>query len=63
MSTQLWTVAEAAERLHISANALRGFIAGGELRFVDVGSPRRPRLRIRDEDLTELIEARTRKAS
>jgi excisionase family DNA binding protein len=63
VNTQLWTVAEAAGQLRISRTALYGLIAAGALPVVNVGTPRRSRSRIRDEDLAAFIESRTRLAS
>jgi excisionase family DNA binding protein len=61
--TQLWTVEEAAERLRVSRTSVYGFISSGELRVSDMGTPKRPRIRVRDEDLGDFIEKRSRKAS
>lgn len=65
MSTQLLTVHEAAERLRCSDMTVYRLIADGSLRAVDMrpAGSRRSKTRVRDDDLAEFIDARTRTAS
>lgn len=62
MSPRLYKIAEAGERLGCSENGVYRLIAGGQLRAVDIAPPgsRRSKTRIRDDDLAEFIERRTR---
>ncbi len=63
MSTpRLLKPAEAGEVLGVHADTIRRMVAHGTLRSVDVGSPGFPRLRIREDDLHEYIDDRTRAA-
>lgn len=56
----LLTVKEAGERLGIGRNAVYTLINSGELRVVNVaGHGKRPRLRVRDDDLQRFIDANT----
>jgi excisionase family DNA binding protein len=64
VSTKLLTIPETADELGISPNTVYKMIACGDLRAVDMAVPgaRRPKTRIRLEDLESFIEARTREA-
>jgi excisionase family DNA binding protein len=57
----LKTPAQAARRLNISIRTLRGLIASGELRYVNVGrGKQREKIMFTDNDLNDLIASRTR---
>jgi excisionase family DNA binding protein len=57
----LKTPAQAARRLNISIRTLRGLIASGELRYVNVGrGKQREKVMFTDSDLDDLIASRTR---
>ena len=62
MSTKLLTIPETADELGISPNTVYKMIACGDLRAVDMAVPgaRRPKTRVREEDLVSFIESRTR---
>lgn len=55
---EIFTVAEAAQRLRVSKGVLYQAVAGGELRAIRIGgaSSRRPAIRIRCSDLEAFIE-------
>jgi excisionase family DNA binding protein len=59
---KLLTVPQAASELGIAPNTLFKMIAAGELRVVDMASPgsKRPKSRVRADDLQAFIESRTR---
>jgi excisionase family DNA binding protein len=55
----LLTLAEAAARLHVTAEKVRTYVRDGELQYINVGHGRkRPRYRFSDTDIDELIEKR-----
>lgn len=60
-SLMLYTPAEAGERLRASESHVYRLIADGDLRAVDIAQPgsRRPKTRVRSDDLDAYIEART----
>lgn len=60
-SLTLYTPAEAGERLRASESHVYRLIADGNLRAVDIAQPgsRRPKTRVRSDDLDAYIEART----
>lgn len=61
---QLHSIPAAAERLGCSDMHVYRLIASGELRAVDVRQPgsRKPKTRIRSDDIDAYIEQRTRQA-
>ena len=61
-SIVLFTPGEAAGRLSCSENHVYRLIARGALRAVDIAQPgsRKPKTRVRSDDLGAYIEARTR---
>jgi excisionase family DNA binding protein len=64
-TTQLLTIPEAAALLRCGKTHMYELIAAGQLRVVDmraVGS-KRPKSRIREDDLATFIESRTRTVS
>lgn len=64
MTTELFTVPEAAERLKISRNGVYRLISLGQLRAVDVSvTGKGSKTRIRSDDLQAYIDANTREAS
>jgi len=58
----LLTPAEAAERIRASESHVYRLIADGKLRAVDIAQPgsRKPKTRVRSDDLDAYIEASTR---
>jgi len=64
---RLLTLAETGERIGVSARTVQRLISSGELRAVDVaatkGDGSRARLRVREDDLTKWINARTAKSA
>ncbi|MEV4181686.1 helix-turn-helix domain-containing protein [Streptosporangium canum] len=58
---RLLTVPEAAEQLRLSERQVYRLIGDGELRVVDVSRPgsRRSKTRVRSDDLTDYINAKT----
>lgn len=64
MSTQLLTPEEAGDRLGVTAKSIYRLIALGELRAVEVKvSGTRSKTRVRDDDLQDFIDRRTRDAA
>ena len=63
-TTRLFTIPQAAEQLGVSENHVYRLIASGVLRAVDVRQPgsRRPKTRVREDDLAAFIDAHTRDA-
>lgn len=59
MSTRLYTTAEAGKRLGVSAVTVWRWINLGRIRAVELGTPDKPKLRIRDDDLQQFIDDRT----
>jgi excisionase family DNA binding protein len=60
----LRTPAEAARKLRCSVKTLRGHVASGALRYIQIGhGTRRPRRRFTDADLDEFVANQTRKDS
>ena len=59
---RLYTPRQAGERLGVSHDVIDRWIRDGEIPFVDVGTPRARRARIREADLVALIEKRTHTA-
>jgi excisionase family DNA binding protein len=59
LAGKLLTVPDAADILGISPDALRRCISAGEVQYVNVGSTRRPRIRITPAALEAFIEKRT----
>lgn len=60
MSIQLYTVVEAGRRLSVSRSSAYRLVRDGELPVVDVAATgSKPKLRVRDDHLAELIERRT----
>src|SRR5262245_21505280 len=58
----LLTTGQAAAKLGISTKTLSGHVASGALRYVIIGhGTRRPRKMFTDVDLSEFIQAQTRK--
>lgn len=56
----LYRIPEAAELLGVTSNTVYRLIAAGQLRAVDVdASGRRPRTRVRHDDLQAFVDART----
>lgn len=56
----LYTVREAGEQLGIGRNAVYTLINTGELRVVNVaGAGKRPKLRVRADDLQRFVDANT----
>jgi excisionase family DNA binding protein len=63
LSVTLLTPAQAGERLGVSRSAIYRYVERGWLRGVYIGlGQQRDRLRLRDDDLDEFIETRTRTA-
>jgi excisionase family DNA binding protein len=62
VSTKLLTIPETGRELGISPTTVYKMIACGDLRAVDMSVPgaRKPKTRIRQEDLESFINARTR---
>jgi excisionase family DNA binding protein len=62
VSTKLLTIPETADELGISPNTVYKMIACGDLRAVDMAVPgaKKPKTRVRHEDLEAFIDARTR---
>lgn len=62
--TQLLTITAAAERLSCSRGHVYNLIAAGALRAVEIAVPRRkrPKTRVREEDLQAFIDEHTRVA-
>lgn len=60
-ATQLHTTAEAGEILGVTSVTVWRWINAGRLRAVDLAmaTERKPKLRIRDDDLQQFIEDRT----
>lgn len=59
-ATRLYTIPETAARLGIERNTVYRLINAGALRGVNIAaSGSKSRLRIREDDLAEFIEART----
>lgn len=56
---QLLTIPEAAKALGCSENHIYRLVGRGELRTVDVGNGRRPKSRIRTDDLADFIDRHT----
>lgn len=58
----LYTPAEAADRIRASESHVYRLIAEGKLRAVDIAQPgsRKPKTRVRSDDLDAYIEASTR---
>lgn len=64
MSVQLHTPEQAGEVLGVTAKSVYRLIALGELRAVDVAvSGTRSKTRVRDDDLQDFINLRTRQAT
>jgi excisionase family DNA binding protein len=58
----LFDVKQAARKLGISEDQVRGFVEAGELQFINLGlGKKRPRMRFTEADLDDLIERRRRK--
>lgn len=55
-AVRLFTPAEAGAILRVSADVVRRRVNSGELRGVDVGTEKYPRMRIREDDLAEYID-------
>lgn len=61
--TQLLSIPNAAARLDCSASHVYNLIAAGKLRAVEIkATGKRPKTRVREEDLEAFIEAQTREA-
>ena len=61
--TQLLTLPQAGERLGCSRTHIYRLIAAGKLRAVEIKAlGKRPKTRVREEDLEAFIEAHTRTA-
>jgi excisionase family DNA binding protein len=56
---QLLSIPEAAKALRCSENHVYRLVGRGELRTVDVGNGRRPKSRIRSDDLQTFIDRHT----
>ena len=62
VDAKLFDLKHAARTLGITEDQTRGLIQDGELHFIDVGrGKKRPRIRLTEADLDELIERRRRK--
>jgi excisionase family DNA binding protein len=62
MSTPLRSPQSAAERLGVSVKTLNGYVADGELRYINVGrGTKKVRRRFTDEDLDDLIQRRAQR--
>lgn len=60
----LYDLRGAAERLNVTADQLRAFVASGQLKFINVGlGAKRPRYRFAEGDLAELISKLTSQES
>jgi excisionase family DNA binding protein len=61
-SVTLYTPAEAGDRIRASESHVYRLIADGRLRVVDIAQPgsRKPKTRVRSDDLEAYIEASTR---
>lgn len=61
-SVVLFTPAEAGDRIRASESHIYRLIADGKLRAVDIAQPgsRKPKTRVRSDDLEAYIEAATR---
>lgn len=64
-SLVLYTPAEAGERIRASESHIYRLIADGALRAVDIAQPgsRKPKTRVRSDDLDQYIEQSTRETS
>lgn len=62
VTTKLYTTAELAEVLRESERTTLRRITRGEIESVDVGTDRRPRLRVTQAELDAFLERRTRAA-
>lgn len=62
MTPLLYTMPEAAEQLGCCENHVRNLIASGQLRAVDIAKKgaRRPKTRVRRDDLEAYIDRHTR---
>lgn len=61
LAPQLLTIPQTAQRLGLGRTAVYQLIATGELRSVDLGHGR-SKTRIREDDLLDFVEKRTRAA-
>jgi len=59
---RLYTPKQAGKLLGVSHDVIDRWIRNGEIAFVDVGTPKFRRARIREDDLLALIEKRTHRA-
>jgi excisionase family DNA binding protein len=58
-NAKLFDLKQAARKLGISEDQLRGFVKAGELRFINLGlGKKRPRMRFTQTDLDDFIERR-----
>jgi excisionase family DNA binding protein len=66
LAPKLLSTKEAAERLGVATNTILRMVRDGELRVVNLGRkgerPPRARIRIREDDLAAVIDARTYRA-
>jgi excisionase family DNA binding protein len=64
-SVTLYTPAEAGDRIRASESHVYRLIADGKLRSVDIAQPgsRKPKTRVRSDDLDAYIEASTRETA
>lgn len=62
MPKELMTPREAAEKLHVTTDQLRGFVHDGELRYVNIGrGKKRDRMMFKPIDIEEFVERRTQR--
>lgn len=61
--TQLLELDEVASRLSIHVQSVRELIWAEELGWVNIGTGKRPRIRVADHEVERLIKARTVKSS
>lgn len=59
---RLLTPAQVGKHFGVHEDTVRRWVAAGKLRAVDIGTTKYPRLRIREDDLTQFIEDRTHSA-
>jgi hypothetical protein len=61
---KLFTLKQAARKLGITTDQVRGFVDDGELQYINAGRGKKyPRLKFTDADLDDFIERRRRKST
>src|SRR5690348_5239078 len=57
MSLRYYSTEEVAELLGVNGNTIRRKIHAGEIRWSNIGTPERPRVRISEDDLKSWMDA------